>query len=130
MEGKIQHNGTPLDFSFLKLQDVQALAKERPREGRRKPIQKDDEDEEKAKETQNLALEENQDEKKDEKTLETVISRAGHMPQIADILTKNFTSLKDTKNLLGGRKQEDGKEEQKRQKEINYEVNSLFLNNN
>ena len=46
--GKIQHSGPPLDFSFLKLQDVQSLKKERPRAGKRKAIEKD-EDEEDAK---------------------------------------------------------------------------------
>lgn len=48
MPGKIEHTGKPLDFSFLKLQDVASLRKERPRAGRRKPIEKD-EDEEDAK---------------------------------------------------------------------------------
>lgn len=46
--GKIEHSAQPLDFSFLKLQDVQSLKKERPRAGKRKPIEKD-EDEEDAK---------------------------------------------------------------------------------
>lgn len=48
MTGSINHSGKPLDFSFLKLQDVQSLKKERPREGKRKAIEKD-EDEEDAK---------------------------------------------------------------------------------
>ncbi len=48
MAGSIHHSGKPLDFSFLKLQDVQSLKKERPREGKRKAIEKD-EDEEDAK---------------------------------------------------------------------------------
>ena len=43
--GKIEHFGPPLDFSFLKLQEVQALRKERPRAGKRKPIEKDEDEE-------------------------------------------------------------------------------------
>ena len=45
MPGKIEHQGKPLDFSFLKLQDVHSLRKERPRDGKRKPIEKDEEEE-------------------------------------------------------------------------------------
>ena len=46
MPGKIDHNGPPLDFSFLNLQDVASLRKERPRPGgKRKPIEKDDDEE-------------------------------------------------------------------------------------
>ena len=46
MPGKINHNGPPLDFSFLNLQDVVSLRKERPRPGgKRKPIEKDDDEE-------------------------------------------------------------------------------------
>lgn len=59
-----------------------------------------------------------------------MVRKAQHTPAISDLLHKNFTSLHNTKNLLGGRKIEDGKEEQKRLKAINYEVNSIFLNNN
>jgi hypothetical protein len=40
--GKIEHSGKPLDFSFLKLTDVEMFKKERARAGRRKPILKDD----------------------------------------------------------------------------------------
>jgi Leucine-rich repeat (LRR) protein len=32
--------------------------------------------------------------------------------------------------MMGGRKQEDGKEEKARKKEITYHVNALMLNNN
>jgi hypothetical protein len=46
MPGKIEHNGPPLDFSFLKLEDVHSLRKERPRGGKRKPIEKDEDEEE------------------------------------------------------------------------------------
>ena len=44
MPGKIEHFGTPLDFSFLKLQDVTHLERKRPRAGKRKPIAKDEEE--------------------------------------------------------------------------------------
>jgi len=42
--GKIEHFGAPLDFSFLKLQDVISLRKKRPRAGKRKPIEKDEDE--------------------------------------------------------------------------------------
>jgi len=58
--GDIEHWGPPLDFSFLKLQEVQSLRKERPRAGKRKPIEKD-EDEEDQKKGDSTAL--NGDEK-------------------------------------------------------------------
>ena len=46
MPGKIDHNGPPLDFSFLNLQDVVSLRKERPRPGgKRKPIEKEEDEE-------------------------------------------------------------------------------------
>jgi len=44
MPGKIEHFGAPLDFSFLKLQDVASLKKKRPRAGKRKPIEKDEDE--------------------------------------------------------------------------------------
>ena len=44
MPGKIEHFGAPLDFSFLKLQDVASLRKKRPRAGKRKPIEKDEDE--------------------------------------------------------------------------------------
>ena len=46
MPGKIEHFGAPLDFSFLKLQDVASLKKKRPRAGKRKPIEKDEDEDE------------------------------------------------------------------------------------
>lgn len=58
MQGKISHNGEPLDFSFLKLQDVQSLRKERPRAGQRKAIEKEDDEEDNKKELLNPTLEE------------------------------------------------------------------------
>ena len=56
MPGKIENPGKPLDFSFLKLQDVESLKKERARAGRRKPILKDDDEEDQKKENANNAL--------------------------------------------------------------------------
>ena len=43
--GKIDHHGPPLDFSFLKLQEVSSLRKENPRAGKRRPIEKDEDEE-------------------------------------------------------------------------------------
>ena len=45
MPGKILHSGPPLDFSFLKLENVESLKKERPRHGKRKKVQNDEEEE-------------------------------------------------------------------------------------
>ena len=49
-----------------------------------------------------------------------MVRRVQHTPAISDLLNKNFTSLQNTKNILGGRKVEDGKEEKKRKKVIDY----------
>ena len=47
MSGKIDHNGPPLDFSFLNLQEISQLKKERPRPGgKRKPIPPENDDDE------------------------------------------------------------------------------------
>ena len=45
--GRIVHEGEPLDFSFLKLQDITSLRRERPRGGKRIAIEKEEEEEEK-----------------------------------------------------------------------------------
>jgi len=53
------------------------------------------------------------------------------VPQVMNILAQHSISLTATKNgLLGSRKPEDGKEEAQRKKEIDYNVNSVLLNNN
>jgi hypothetical protein len=45
MEGAIKHPDVPLDFSFLKIKEIQALKAERPRgKGKRKPIEKEDDE--------------------------------------------------------------------------------------
>ena len=81
MPGKIDHFGAPLDFSFLKLQDVQSLRKERPRAGKRKPIEKDDEEEEGKKNDANmLAGEEKVDGDKPKEVKETVTVRNTAVP--------------------------------------------------
>ena len=69
MTGSISHSGKPLDFSFLKLQDVLSLKKERPREGKRKPIEKDEDEEDSKNKDLNPALEDkgDADKPKDEK---------------------------------------------------------------
>jgi hypothetical protein len=88
------------------------LRKERPRAGKRKAIEKEeDEEEQNKKDTLNQAMEENPDEKKDEKVFETVVSRSNHQTQISEFLNKNYTSLQNTKNMIGGRKTEEGKDE-------------------
>jgi hypothetical protein len=65
--GKISHHGPPIDFSFLKLQDVQSLRKERPRAGKRRPIEKDEDEEDTKKGDQPVV---NGDEKEGEKAKE------------------------------------------------------------
>ena len=59
--GKIIHEGAPLDLSFLKLQDVTALRKERPRGGKRIAIEKDEEEEDAKKDTAAAAVDEKAD---------------------------------------------------------------------
>jgi len=56
MPGKIEHFGAPLDFSFLKLQDVASLKKKRPRAGKRKPIEKDEDEDDVKKEQAGAAM--------------------------------------------------------------------------
>mmetsp|Transcript_29847 Transcript_29847/g.45574 ORF Transcript_29847/g.45574 Transcript_29847/m.45574 type:complete len:299 (+) Transcript_29847:94-990(+) len=131
--GKIDHAGPPLDFSFLKLQDVQSLRKERPRAGTRKPIEKD-EDEEDAKKGDNVAAlngDDKMDGDKPKEHKESMVIRNTSIPQVNNILANHSVSLTATKNgMMGSRKPEDGKEESQRKKEIAYYVNSLLLNKN
>ena len=54
--GKIEHFGEPLDFSFLMLQDVLTLRKKRPRAGKRKPIEKDEDEDDLKKNENNGAI--------------------------------------------------------------------------
>jgi len=41
----IKVSGNPLDFSFLKLTSIEALKKEEPRSGKRKPIEESEDEE-------------------------------------------------------------------------------------
>lgn len=129
MPGKIDHFGKPLDFSFLKLQDVQALRKERPRGGKRKPIEKDEEEEDGKKGDAAAADDKGEDKPKEAK--ETLVVRNTAVPQVNNIIANFSVSLQATKNgLMGAKRAEDGTEESKRKKEINFTVNALLLNNN
>lgn len=113
--GKIVHSGPPLDFSFLKLQDVQSLKKERPRAGKRKAIEKDEDEEDAKNKDLNPALGEDKidgDKPKEEKEKGVVgIVKASHVPAIHTLQSNHYVSLQQTKNAIGGRKLEDGKEE-------------------
>lgn len=88
--GKIEHSGPPLDFSFLKLQDVQSLKKERPRAGKRKPIEKDDDEEDNKKnDALNPALGDEKlegDINKEHKETGVVITKAAHVPAVTTVL--------------------------------------------
>ena len=130
--GVINHIGPPLDFSFLKLQDVLCLKKERERGGKRKPIEKDEDEEDTKKNDQLAALDDkdNGDKLKDQREAGPNIVKANHIPDIQNLLAKNAVTLNTTKNTMGGRKVDDGKEETQRKKKIEYHVNSLLLNNN
>jgi len=112
MPGKIEHFGAPLDFSFLKLQDVASLRKKRPRAGKRKPIEKD-EDEDDVKKDQAGAVLNGDDpdgDKPDQK--KDLVIKNQTIPAVNSILQNHNVPLQATKNgLMGGRKQEDGKEE-------------------
>ncbi len=129
--GKVVHEGTPLDFSFLKLQDVIALAKERPRAGKRIAIEKDEDEEEGKKDSgAALAAEDKGDgEAKEGKTSMVIKNTA--VPQVANILQNHSISLSVQKNgMMGGRKQDDGNVEAARKKELEFTRTSLLLNNN
>ena len=106
------------------------MKKERPRAGVRKPIEKEEDEEDAKKEALNPALEEKADDKKDVKETGVVVSKANFTPQVNNLLANHYVSLVTTKNLLGGRKIDDGKEEEQRKKKIEYSVTSLLLNSN
>ena len=132
--GAIEHNAPPLDFSFLGLKDVITLRKERPRAGTRKEIEKDEDEEDAKKEALNPVLANVVDAEKSQEQKEqtTIITKASNMPQINSILANHNVSLATTnKNVPGGgRKIEQGSDEHKRKKKIDYTVNSILLNNN
>ena len=115
----------------MKLTDVHVLRKERPRAGNRKAIEKDEDEEDHKKDNLNAAADENNEGEKEGKEQGVVISKASGAPQVVNLLSNHYVSLQANKGLLGGPKRaEDGKEEEKRKKKINYTVNSLMLNNN
>ena len=88
MPGKIDHNDKPLDFSFLHLQDVVSLRKERPRPGgKRKPIEKDDDEEDTKKNDLNGLAGEDKGEGGDAKDKkENLIIKNTSIPQVNTIL--------------------------------------------
>ena len=92
MPGAVQCEGTPLDFSFLKLYDVKSLEKERPRAGKRIAIEKEeDEEEQKKAEAARLndekATGEVKDNKGEIKKYNTVV------PKVTEILQNHSISL-------------------------------------
>jgi len=93
--GSIEHFGPPLDFSFLKLQEVQSLRKENPRAGKRKPIEKD-EDEEDTKKGDATAF--NGEEKGDgdgkpKEAQGSLVVKNTAVPQVQNILASYSVSL-------------------------------------
>ncbi|CDW82522.1 leucine-rich repeat-containing protein 51-like [Stylonychia lemnae] len=129
----IKVSGNPLDFSFLKLQNIESLKKEEPRSGKRKPIE-ESEDEEDQKKNENLLNPQLDAEKQDQdkqmnQQKETSI-KANMAQQINSLLANNNISLQANKNQMLGRKNEDTKVEAKRKKLVNVQCTSIFLNNN
>ena len=59
-----------------------------------------------------------------------IISKANLNPQVNSLLANHYVQLQASKNILGGRKHDDGNEEEKRKKQIEYSTDSLLLNNN
>jgi len=91
--GKIEHSGPPLDFSFLKLQDVHALRKERPRAGKRKPIEKDEDEEDTKKEAVAAVDKEDGDKSKDIKEQGVIVTKSSNVPQVMPLLSNHYVSL-------------------------------------
>lgn len=92
MPGKIEHFGAPLDFSFLKLQDVASLRKKRPRAGKRKPIEKDeDEDDVKKDQAGAVNLEDPDGEKSDVK--KDLVIKNQTIPAVNSILQNHNVPL-------------------------------------
>lgn len=106
--------------------------KERPNMGKRKPIEKDDEEEDtKKNELNGLPGDDkaNAVDTKDKK--ENLVIKNTSIPQVTTILANYSVSLNSNKiGGIGGRKQEDGGEEASRKKEVTVHVNGVLLNNN
>lgn len=118
----------PLDFSFLKLDNINSLIKEPQRSGTRKPIP-EDEDEEDTKKNENLpaAAETDKHEEAKEKDKERII-KAPQTNEIQKILTNNNISLMTNKNNFASNKRsEDAKVETKKKIVITKETQILFL---
>ena len=89
--GPIVHEGSPLDFSFLKLTDVKSLEKEKPRGGVRIPIEKDDDEEEAKKEK--VAGEEDKGADDAKEGSKVTIVKNAQAPKVMEILTGHSISL-------------------------------------
>ena len=70
------------------------------------------------------------DKPKEQREAGVNVTKASHIPDITSLLSKNNATLQSTKNAMGGRKVDDGKEEAQRKKKVEYIVDSLLLNNN
>ena len=81
-----------------------SLRKERPRAGKRRPIEKDDDEEDaKKNEASGLPGEENKDGAADKDKKETLVIRNAAIPQVQSILANFSVSLNAAKNgAMGG----------------------------
>ena len=91
--GKIVHEGEPLDFSFLKLQDVTALRKERPRGGKRIAIEKDEEEEDAKKDSAAAVVDEKAEGADAKEGKQITVIRNQAVPQVMQILANCSISL-------------------------------------
>lgn len=83
-----------------------SLRKERPRAGKRKPIEKDDDEEDaKKNEVNGLQGDEKADGADNKDKKENLVLRNTSIPQVQDILAKHSVSLNAAKNgVMGSRK--------------------------
>lgn len=116
MPGKITHSAVPLSFTFMNIKEVNQLKRERTREGKRKPVELQ-EDTSEAK-NENVQQQKEDNEENEVGITGVIVSRAQHNPQITSVLTNHYVSLQQQKNVLGGRKMDEGNTEEKKQKVI------------
>lgn len=116
----------PLDFSFLKIDNIHKLKQELPRSGKRKPVIESDDEEESKKNENVVASTEEKHEDIKEKEKERIV-KAPQTSQIAVILATNNVSLTNNKNTFAGRKNEDTKVEAKKKIVVQEETVTLFL---
>jgi len=116
----------PLDFSFLKINDIRILKKEACRGGKRKPIPESDEEEDAKKDTNTPIIEENKQDETKEKEKERVI-KAPQTNAISSLLQTNNVSLMANKGNFASRKSEDTKVEAKKKIVVLEETRTLFL---